>query len=177
MKYPDRIICLLAGLVGREVEGQRLMRELELGLDHIRESAARVPRRPRVFFEEWDDPLISGIQWVDELIEVAGGQPILPELRPCRLGRHCVIAPDEVVARDPEVIIASWCGKAMRRTTIVGRPGWDRTCAVQAGHIYEITSTDILQPGPAALTEGVRQLHTLLTRVVEVEPEPTLHGE
>jgi iron complex transport system substrate-binding protein len=157
---------MLAGLVGREAEGQRLVDDLEAGLQRIRESAERFTERPRVFFEEWDDPLISGIQWVEELIELSGGQPIFPELRHCRLARDRVVEPDEVVRRNPHVIIASWCGKAMRRNTIVGRPGWDRTRAVQDEHIYEIKSTYILQPGPAALTEGVRQLHTLLSRVV-----------
>jgi len=161
-----QMILMLAGLVGREADGRRLVDDLEAGLQRIRESAARFTERPRVFFEEWDDPLISGIQWVEELIELSGGQPIFPELRHCSLARDRVVQPDEVVRRNPEVIIASWCGKAMRRNTIVGRPGWDRTRAVQDDHIYEIKSTYILQPGPAALTEGVRQLHTLLSRVV-----------
>ena len=124
-----------------------------------------VANRPRVFFEEWDDPLISGIQWVDELIEVAGGQPIFPELRDCRLARDRIVAPDVVARRDPEVIVASWCGKAMRKATIVGRHEWDRVSAIRHGHVYEIKSTYILQPGPAALTEGVQQLHRLLSQV------------
>lgn len=166
-----QMILMLAGIVGREALGHRLVQELASGLDRIRESARRFPRRPRVFFEEWDDPLISGIQWVDELIEIAGGQSIFPELRAAKLGRDRIVAPDEVVKRNPDVIVASWCGKAMRQATIVGRPGWDRVCAVQAEHIYEIKSTYILQPGPAALTEGVRQLHALLAGVVGVEPD------
>ena len=166
-----QMILMLAGMVGREAEGQRLVQQLASGLDRIRESAARFPSRPRVFFEEWDDPLISGIQWVDELIEIAGGHPIFPELRTAKLGRDRIVAPDEVVTRNPDVIVASWCGKAMRRATIVERPGWDRIGGVQAGHIYEIKSTYILQPGPAALTEGVRQLHALLAHVAGVEPD------
>jgi len=157
-------ILMLAGLVGREAEGQRLVRELETGLDGIRESAARLGKRPRVFFEEWDDPLISGIQWVEELVELAGGEPIFPELRSCRLGRDRIVNSEVVVARDPEVIVASWCGKAVRRAAITGRPGWDRVSAVRAGHVYEIKSAYILQPGPAALTEGVAQLHALMIR-------------
>ena len=159
-------ILMLAGLVGRELEGQRLVQRLESGLDRIRESAARFAHRPRVFFEEWDSPLISGIRWVDELVEVAGGEAIFPELRTCRLARDRIVSLDEVTRRDPEVIVASWCGKAMRKATILGRHGWDRISAVRHGHVYEIKSTYILQPGPAALTDGVEQLHTLLSRVV-----------
>jgi iron complex transport system substrate-binding protein len=176
-----RTILMLGGMVGREPEAQRLVGQLESGLDLIRESAARFANRPRVFFEEWDDPLISGIQWVDELIEVAGGQPIFPELRDCRLARDRIVAPEVVARRDPEVIVASWCGKAMRKATIVGRHDWDRVSAIRHGHVYEIKSTYILQPGPAALTEGVQQLHRLLSQVVGVgsltggSKDPPLH--
>jgi iron complex transport system substrate-binding protein len=158
-------ILMLGGLVGREPEAQRLVRDLESNLNRIRESAAQFARRPRVFFEEWDDPLISGIQWVDELIEIAGGQPTFPELRGCRLARDRIVSLDDVARRDPEVIVASWCGKAVRKATILERRGWDRVSAVRNSHVYEIKSTYILQPGPAALTEGVQQLHALLCRV------------
>jgi len=121
-----------------------------------------LPDRPRVFFEEWDDPLISGIRWVDELIEIAGGQPLFPELRNQPLARNRIVTPEAVAARDPEVIVASWCGKAMRKQTIVGRPGWDNVSAVRTDRIYEIKSTYILQPGPASLTEGVTRLHACI---------------
>ena len=104
---------------------------LARGLDDIRERAAALPRRPRVFFEEWDDPLISGIRWVEELIEIAGGEPLFPELRGQGLAKNRIVQPDEVAARDPEVIVASWCGKAMKKQTIVERPGWDRVSAVR----------------------------------------------
>jgi iron complex transport system substrate-binding protein len=160
-------ILMLGGMVGRETHAQRLVQQLESDLARIRESAADFARRPRVFFEEWDDPLISGIQWVDELIEIAGGQPIFSELRGCRLARDRIVSLDVVAERDPEVIVASWCGKAMRKATILGRPGWDRVSAIRHGHVYEIKSTYILQPGPAALTEGVQQLHRLLSHVVD----------
>jgi iron complex transport system substrate-binding protein len=158
-------ILMLGGLVGRDSEAQRLVHQLEAGLDRIRESAARFAYRPRVFFEEWDNPLISGIQWVDELIEVAGGQPIFSELRDRRLARDRIVPLDVVARRDPEVIVASWCGKAVRKATILGRSGWDRVSAIRGGHVYEIKSTYILQPGPAALTEGVQQLHRILSRI------------
>jgi iron complex transport system substrate-binding protein len=119
-----------------------------------------------VFFEEWDDPLISGIRWVDELIEIAGGQSIYPELRGASLAKDRIVSAADVVARDPEVIVASWCGKAVKTRTIVERPGWSTISAVRDGHIYEIKSTYILQPGPASLTEGVARLHDCIARSV-----------
>ena len=132
----------------------------------IRAKAAAFDRRPRVFFEEWDSPLISGICWVDELVEIAGGSPRFPALRKESLAKNRIVSPDDVASRDPEVIIASWCGKAMKKRTIVERPGWDHVSAVRADHIYEIKSTYILQPGPAALTEGVARLHQCIARAV-----------
>jgi iron complex transport system substrate-binding protein len=127
----------------------------------------RLPLRPRVYFEEWDDPLISGIRWVDELIEAAGGDSVFPELRGARLGRDRIVADEDVIARRPDVIIASWCGKAVRTGKIAARPGWSEIPAVRDGHIYEIKSSYILQPGPAALTEGLHQLHRIVARVAQ----------
>ena len=154
-----QMIRMLGGLVGCQMDAEQLADRLACDLDRIRESSARFPRRPRTFFEEWDDPLISGIRWVEELVEIAGGAPIFPELRGARLAKDRIVDPAEVARRDPEVIFASWCGKRMRKATIVGRPGWDRVAAVRDDRIFEVKSTYILQPGPASLTEGVRQLH------------------
>jgi iron complex transport system substrate-binding protein len=162
-----QMIRMLGGLVGRSREARHLADRLARGLDDIRTRAAALPFRPRVFFEEWDDPLISGIRWVDELVEIAGGDPIFPDLRAQPLARGRIVRADAVLARDPEVIIASWCGKAMKKRTIVERPGWDRVSAVRRDHIYEVKSTYILQPGPASLTEGVRQLHECIRRSCE----------
>jgi iron complex transport system substrate-binding protein len=159
-----QMVRMVGSLVGKAAEADTLAQELEKGLDEIRQSSDRLPHRPRVFFEEWDDPLISGIRWVEELIEIAGGEPLFPELRTASLAKHRIVAPDAVAARDPEVIIASWCGKAVKTRTILERPGWDRVAAVRHGHVYEIKSTYILQPGPASLTEGVRQLHACISR-------------
>src|SRR5262249_35646983 len=114
--------------------------------------------------EEWDVPLISGIRWVEELVEIAGGAPIFPELTSAALAKDRIVDPAEVARRDPEVIFASWCGKKMKKATIVSRPGWDQVSAVRGDRIFEIKSTYILQPGPASLTEGVRQLHAILAR-------------
>ncbi len=159
-------IRLIGGLVGAGERAEALASRLEAGLDDIRASAALLPRRPRVFFEEWNDPLISGIRWVDELVEIAGGTCLFPELRTGRLAKDRIVTPELVAALDPEVIIASWCGKGVKKATITGRPGWDRVSAVRNGHVYEIRSTVILQPGPASLTEGVKQLHECIGRSV-----------
>ncbi|MEO5897701.1 MAG: ABC transporter substrate-binding protein, partial [Vicinamibacterales bacterium] len=157
-------IRIIGSLVGATSKADALVVELEHGLDAIRALAAALPRRPRVFFEEWDEPLISGISWVEELVAVAGGTPIFPELRGGRLARDRIVQPAEVARRDPEVIIASWCGKALRKRTIVERPGWDRVSAIVRDHVYEVKSTYILQPGPASLTEGVRRVHEHIAR-------------
>jgi iron complex transport system substrate-binding protein len=157
-----QMIRIVGALVGRAEAGERLAAEMERRLDGIRTAARALPRRPRVFFEEWDDPLISGIRWVDELIEIAGGDPLFPELRDEPLAKGRIVDADEVARRNPDVIVASWCGKAMRRKTIEGRPGWSEVAAVRDGRIYEIKSTYILQPGPASLTEGVDRLHQIV---------------
>jgi len=160
-----QMIRMLGAMVGAAERADQLARQLEDGLEAIRAAAARWPRRPRVFFEEWDDPLISGIRWVDELIEIAGGEPIFPELRDARLGRDRIVALAEVVRRAPDVIIASWCGKPVRPKRIAARPGWEDIPAVRHNRIHEIKSAYILQPGPAALTDGVRHLHEILAGV------------
>ena len=159
------MIRMLGGLVGLQSQAEALADELEHGLDDIRASAARFPSRPKVVFEEWDDPLLSGIQWVEELVETAGGDPILPQLRHAALAKDRIVAPDVVREAAPDVILASWCGKKVKKQTIVERPGWKTVPAVVKDHIYEIKSTYILQPGPASLTDGVRQIHDVLKRV------------
>jgi iron complex transport system substrate-binding protein len=158
-----QMILIVGGLVGRAERAAALVTQLERGLDDVRARATRLPSRPRVFFEEWDVPLISGIRWVEELVEIAGGEPIFPELRDAKLGKDRIVDAGEVVRRSPDVIIASWCGKAVRPERIRSRPGWDAVPAVQHGHVYEIKSPLILQPGPAALTDGLRQLHDAVT--------------
>jgi iron complex transport system substrate-binding protein len=168
-----QMIRMLGGLIGCQAKAEALVSQLEAGLNAIRDSAARQAHRPRVYFEEWDDPPISGIQWVEELVEIAGGQPIFPELRHAKLGKDRIVQAEEVIRRDPEVIVASWCGKAVRREKIAGRPGWEDVAAVRDGHIYEIKSALILQPGPASLTEGVQQLHDLISRAASHPAGPT----
>jgi iron complex transport system substrate-binding protein len=176
-----QMVRMVGALVGCSAKAEDLAATLERGLDDVRQKAAALARRPRVFFEEWDDPLISGICWVDELVEIAGGEPLFPALRQERLAKNRIVSADEVAKRDPDVIIASWCGKAMKKRTIVERLGWERISAVRNDQIYEIKSTYILQPGPAALTEGVARLQHCIFAAAAVptstgtsnqEPEP-----
>ena len=162
-----QMIRMVGSLVGRAEAGDALAARLEADLDAMRAAAARIRVRPRVFFEEWPDPLISGIRWVEELVEIAGGDPVFPELRDAKLGKDRIVAPADVAARKPDVIVASWCGKAVRRDTIASRKGWQDVPAVRASHIYEIKSSLILQPGPAALTDGVAQLHAIITQATQ----------
>ena len=170
------MIAALARLVGKPDEGLAIVASLQSGLQAIAKSAQAFPHRPRVFFEEWKDPLISGIRWVEELIEIAGGEILFPELAACGKAQDRVVDPAVVAERDPEVILASWCGMKVNKTLIRSRPGWDSTSAVRNGHIYEIKGTYILQPGPASLTEGVRQIHAILAHVVGVPVAPELHA-
>ena len=166
-----QMIRMLGGLVGCADGAERLASDFERQLQSMRD-ATRMASRPRVYFEEWDDPLISGIRWVEELVEIAGGDPIFPELRDAKLGSQRIVSSEEVVERQPDVIVASWCGKRVNRDRIAARAGWEKVPAVRNGHIYEIKSAFILQPGPAALTEGVRQLHDIITRVAKGNDYP-----
>jgi iron complex transport system substrate-binding protein len=168
------MILVLSRIVGVPEKGAALVARFRRELAAIQTSAARFPVRPRVLFEEWKDPLISGIRWVEELVDIAGGTPVFPELRHQQSAKNRVVDPATVVPRDPEVIIASWCGMKVNKSAIKGRQGWSETAAVRNGHIYEIKSTYILQPGPAALTEGVRQIHAILAKVAGVGADASL---
>lgn len=163
-----QMIRVLGGIVGVAEKARRLADDLERGLDRMRESAARFPRRPRVYFEEWNDPLISGIQWVEELVQIAGGEPVFPQLRRAGLARDRIVSHEQVIAAAPDVIIGSWCGKPVRKEKILARPGWSDVPAIRDGHVHEVKSTLILQPGPAALTDGVAKIHEILRTVVDV---------
>ncbi|MBI4471740.1 MAG: cobalamin-binding protein [Acidobacteria bacterium] len=171
------MILTLSRIVGALDRGVALVDRLCAGLAAIASNAGRLPHRPRVLFEEWNDPLISGIRWVDELIEFAGGEPIFPELREKHGAKDRIVSPEQVIPRDPEVIIGSWCGKKVKKDFIRSRPGWSQISAIRNGRIYEIKSTYILQPGPAALTEGVRQLHAIICSVAGCPLDPILAPE
>ena len=165
-----QVILTLSRIVCAEAAGIALVESLRAELRQIADSASRFPHRPRVLFEEWIDPLISGIRWVEELIEIAGGDPVFPQLRQHQSAKDRIVDPAAVISANPEVIIASWCGRKVSKDQIRQRAGWDSIDAIRAGHIYEVKSTYILQPGPASLTEGVRQLHAILARVAQCEP-------
>jgi iron complex transport system substrate-binding protein len=168
------MIAVLSRIVGKQAEGDALIETLQSGLRAIQQSAQSFPHRPRVFFEEWKDPLISGICWVEELVEIAGGTIIFPELADGGKAQDRVVDPATVVERNPEVILASWCGMKVNKPLVRTRPGWKAISAVRNGHVYEIKSTYILQPGPASLTEGVRQIHAILAHAVGVSVDEAL---
>jgi len=168
------MILVIGRIVGVAEKAERLIATLQREMDAIAESASRFSYRPRVLFEEWYDPLISGIRWVDELLEVAGGDSVFPELRTQQSAKDRIVNPAEVIARDPQVIIGSWCGRQVKKNLIRAREGWTNISAVRDDQLYEVKSTYILQPGPAALTEGLRQLHAILAHVVDHEIDPAL---
>lgn len=164
------MIAVLARLVCRPAEGHALIEQIQHGLNQIAETAKSFSHRPRVYFEEWNDPLISGIRWVEELVSIAGGDPIFPELLSCGKAQDRVVDPAAVIARDPEVILASWCGMKVDIDAIAARAGWQSVSAIRNRAVFEISSTCILQPGPASLTEGVSQIHAILARMTGTEP-------
>ena len=153
----------LGAMVGAESKAHVYAWQLESRIDAVRHAAARLPRRPRVYFEEWDEPQISAIRWVSELVGIAGGDDIFPELAAASLGRDRIVAdPAEVVARAPDLVIGSWCGKKFRAEKVAARPGWADVPAVRDGELHEIKSPLILQPGPAALGDGLDALHAVI---------------
>jgi iron complex transport system substrate-binding protein len=158
-----QMIRILGGIVGVPDRAAALVGDLEKTLDRVRAQAATFSRRPRVYFEEWDNPLISGIRWVEELIEIAGGDPVFPQLRHARLATDRIVTSQQVIDAAPDVIIGSWCGKPVRKEKIAARDGWQQIPAVRSRHLYEVKSTYILQPGPASLTDGVSQVHRILS--------------
>jgi iron complex transport system substrate-binding protein len=154
----------VAAMVGRADQGLRLLEGMRARLLALQAAASALPRRPRVFFEEWDEPHISAIRWVSELLAIAGGDDIFPELALQPMGRDRIVAdPMEIVRRNPDIIIGSWCGKKFRADKVAARAGWEAVAAVRQRQLFEIKSADILQPGPAALTDGVEQLHRIVT--------------
>ena len=150
----------LAAMVGRVERGLELISRMQQRLLEIERAASLLKRRPRVFFEEWHDPHISCIAWVSELVGIAGGDDCFPELAREPMGKGRIIADGlEIVRRNPDIIFGSWCGKKFRPELVAARPGWENVAAVRDQQLFEIKSSEILQPGPAALTDGVEKLH------------------
>ncbi len=152
------MIRTLGALVGATEKAEELAVSLEDRLDAAREQAAALPHRPRVYFEEWDEPMISGIQWVSELIETAGGIEAFPALAGNKSAKDRIVTADQVIAAAPDIIVGSWCGKKFVPAKVTARPGFGAIPAVRDGALHEIKSALILQPGPAALTDGLDQL-------------------
>ncbi len=158
-----QMVRMLGGMIGCEASAALLVEQLGAGIDAVRREAARLSRRPRVYFEEWDEPQISAIRWVSELVGIAGGDDCFPELAAQSLGRNRIIGdPLEVARRAPDLIIGSWCGKKFRPELVAGRPGWGDVPAVRNGQLHEVKSPLILQPGPAALTDGLQALRRIV---------------
>jgi iron complex transport system substrate-binding protein len=156
-----RTILMIGGLIGKEPEAQALIQDMQDEVRQVREFSSVWPDRPRVYFEEWDAPPIGGIRWISDLIEIAGGRNIFPELKDRGRASERVVDLDEVAQRDPQIIVASWCGKKLDPGKIKQRPGWDRLEAVRSNRIYEINGLDILTPGPSVM-RGLRQLHEII---------------
>ncbi len=162
------MMAQVAAMVGQSERGQALMHTMRLQLQAIQAASGALARRPRIYFEEWDTPPISAIRWVSELVGIAGGDDCFAELSIQAMGKDRIIAnPMEIARRNPDIIVGSWCGKKFRPEKVAARAGWGEVNAIRTGHIFEIKSADILQPGPAALTDGVRQLHEMVMQWAE----------
>jgi iron complex transport system substrate-binding protein len=155
----------LGALIGAFERAREYAARLHAHLAQVRAAASRLPRRPKVYFEEWDEPQISAIRWVSELISIAGGDDIFPQRAAASLGRDRIVADaNEVIACAPDIIIGSWCGKKFRAEKVAARSGWSAVPAVRDGQLHEVKSPLILQPGPAALTDGLDALHAIFVR-------------
>jgi iron complex transport system substrate-binding protein len=159
------MIRMVGAMVGAADRAERLASELDKGMSATRRRAARMPWRPKVYFEEWDEPMISGIGWVSELIEAAGGTDVFADRAAGKSAKQRIVGTAEVIEREPDVIIGSWCGKRFRPEKVASRPGFDRVPAVRDGALHEIKSSLILQPGPAALTDGLAALEAIISRI------------
>src|SRR3984957_17939392 len=165
----------LGALVGAAERAERYAVELEAHIELVRKAAALLPRRPRAYFEEWDEPLITGIRWVSELVGIAGGDDVFPERSVCALAKDRILGDaGEVVRRAPDVILGSWCGKRFRPNLVAARTGWDAVPAVRDGELHEVKSPLILQPGPAALTDGLDAIHQVVRQWSERHAGGTL---
>ena len=153
----------LGAMVGAHEKAEAYAQRAERHIADIRAAVARLPRRPKVYFEEWDEPLITGIRWVAEIIGIAGGDDCFPELAREPLAKQRILPNgDEVVRRAPDIILGSWCGKRFRPEKVAARPGWDTIPAVRYGDLHEVKSPIILQPGPAALFDGLDEIHRII---------------
>lgn len=159
-----QMISTVGDLVGASNKANSLVNTYQALLDAARQQAANLSRKPKIYFEEWDEPMMCSIRWAAELIEAAGGQDCFPELSQFHSARDRQVTAEQVLAVQPDIIIGSWCGKKFQPEKVKAREGWQTIPAIRDGHVYEIKSVDILQPGPALFTEGLPQLQTIIQR-------------
>ncbi|HEY5380332.1 MAG TPA: cobalamin-binding protein [Pseudolabrys sp.] len=164
------MIRALGALVGVPEKADALAHSLAARLDAVRTQALSLPRHPRVYFEEWDEPMISGLGWVSELVEAAGGIEVFPHLAGRKNAKDRIVPPEAVIAARPDIVIGSWCGKKFVPAKVAARPGFGQIPAVANGFLREVKSTLILQPGPAALTDGLDALSAIVAEWVENAP-------
>ena len=158
-----KMIVMLGAMIGRQADAEAWVDQVSDRIERMKSKAASMTAKPKVLFEEWYDPIISGIRWVTELVEIAGGEDCFPELSREPLGKNRIIAnPLTVAGRNPDIVIGSWCGRKFRPEHVLQRPGWEQVPAVQNNQVFEIKSANILQPGPAALTDGLDQLQEII---------------
>jgi iron complex transport system substrate-binding protein len=156
-----RAVLLIGGALGCEAAARALILDMRDEVKQVREYSSVWPDRPRVYFEEWMEPMIAGIRWVSEIIEIAGGRDVFAELREHGDAKGRIVTSGQVIERDPEIILASWCGKPVDIAAIASRPGWDRISAVRGGQIHEIDGEDVLAPGPSLML-GLRRIHEII---------------
>jgi iron complex transport system substrate-binding protein len=161
-----RAIALVGGALGESEAAADLVQDMRDEIRQVREFSSIWPRRPRVFFEEWPDPLIAGIRWISEIVEIAGGRDVFPELRDCRSARERVVDPAEVARRDPDIVLASWCGKPVDIGSIGARAGWHGVSAIASGRVHALDGADILSPGPSVMA-GLRAIHEIVQASLE----------
>ncbi len=153
----------IGAIIGENKKADKLVSSIEKNLNKICSASQKVKVKPKIYFEEWDEPMISGIQWVEELVEICGGETIFPELRNCSLAKDRFVKSEDVIEKNPDIILASWCGKGVKINKIKSRAGWENINAVKNNKIYEIKSSIILQPGPASLTDGVTKISEIIS--------------
>jgi len=153
---------MIGAVIGENKKAEKLVNSIQKKLEIIYKVSQKIKKKPKVYFEEWDEPMISGIQWVEEIIEICGGETIFPELRRCSLAKDRFVKSEDIIERNPDIILASWCGKGVKINKIRSRLGWESINAVKNNKIYEIKSSVILQPGPASLTDGVKIIYEII---------------
>jgi len=164
-----RMIITTGRLVGATEKAERIVQDLQAQITIVRESASTLPSKPKVYFEEWNDPMMCSIRWAAELIEIAGGQDCFPELSQFHSARERVVTPAKVLEQMPDIIIGSWCGKKFQPAEVIAREGWSDMPAVKNNMVFEIKSADILQPGPSVFTDGLQQLTTIMQQWARIQ--------